>query len=408
MKNISVTIIASIIGWTGIQSVAADPSAKFRQLYYFCQEPSCPDGSWPFAGVIDVEGILYGTTEEGGDASSGTVFALDLKTGAETVLHSFPSQQGDGAFPYAALLNWAGSLYGTTEAGGAQDAGTVFSIDPNTGAEAVLHSFPSQQGDGVFPFANLIAVKGTLFGTTTSGGSGQGAYCGACGTVFSIDPSTGSETVLHSFCSQANCADGGGPTAGLIDSKGLLYGATGYGGNTECSGFGCGTVFSINPNTGSETVLYSFCSQANCADGEAPYGGVIVVKDILYGTTQYGGENDGGVVFSLNLETGAEKVLYSFCSKAGCVDGDGPVAGLTNKKNKLYGTTLQGGSDNQGTVFSIDSNTGTEQVLYSFCGLANCADGSEPYTSLIEVKGTLYGTTFKGGNGSGTVFSLKP
>jgi len=250
-----------------------------------------------------VKGTLYGTTAGGGNIY-GTAFALDPKNGTETVLYSFCQEQNcaDGAEPGATVINVNGTLYGTTITGGAfscgngNGCGTVYSIDPTTDAETVVHSFGNGT-DGIDPLANLIDVNGTLYGTTVAGGiTGCGSF--GCGTVFSIDPKTGAEKVLYSFCSQPNCADGASPESSLIAVRGTLYGATNAGGGKGCGGAGCGTVFSIDLNTGSEKVLYAFCRQENCTDGEIPYG-LIAVKGSLYGTTYAGGNNGDGTVFVL-------------------------------------------------------------------------------------------------------------
>ena len=119
----------------------------------------------------------------------------------------------------------------------------MFSFDLNTGAEKVIYTFQGGS-DGAVPYAGLIDVNGTLYGTTSYGGS---TGCGGrgCGTAFSIDPNTGAEKVIYSFCSQQNCTDGAYPQAGLISVNGSLYGTTSAGGrkDTHCNGSGCGTVF---------------------------------------------------------------------------------------------------------------------------------------------------------------------
>jgi uncharacterized repeat protein (TIGR03803 family) len=402
-----------------------------KVLYSFCNQQNCTDGAAPQAGLIDVDGTLYGTTGGGGldsdcESGCGTVFALDPKTGVERVIYSFCSQQNctDGEHPFAGLIDVNGTLYGTTVNGGLYSGceggcGTVFALDPKTGAEKVLHSFGSGT-DGFTPFAALIDVKGTLYGTTEGGGTGCGAEPG-CGTAFAIDPKNGAETILYSFCSQQNCTDGSAPETALIDVKGTLYGTTPMGGtNCQGGGGGCGTVFALDPNTGAEKVIYSFC----CRDGRFPTAGLIDVTGTLYGTTVWGGRKSDcqygrgcGTVFALDPSSGAETVLHSFCDQQSCTDGTNPEASLTDVAGTLYGTTLYGGDRacgqeyrrlRCGTVFTLDPNTGAETVLYSFCRQQNCADGELPWGALIDVNGTLYGTTTGGGsNGEGTVFALK-
>jgi uncharacterized repeat protein (TIGR03803 family) len=217
-----------------------------------------------------------------------------------------------------------------------------------------------------------------------------------------------------------------------MDKEGNLYGTTNYGGaNHKQAADGDGTVFKVSP-TGKVTVLYSFCSQAKCADGEFPFAGLIMDKEgNLYGTTAYGGASSPcsqwtgcGAVFKLappSTEGGAwtETVLHSFDSQRGIVDGNTPYAGLVmDKEGNLYGTTGGGGASNRGTVFEL-TPTGQETVLYSFCSLASCADGAGPTAGLImDDEGNLYGTTSGGGTGDcvqsgvdsgcGTVFKVTP
>src|SRR5579862_2606111 len=310
-------------------------------------------------------------------------------TSSYAVLYRFRGAHfADGAAPYASLINVNGTLYGTTFYGGdkivKEGLGTVFSVTPS-GTEKVLYSFGHGSFDPYWPMASLVNVKGTLYDTTYAGG----VY--GNGTVFSVT-TTGTEKVLHSF---AGGADGAGAEASLVNVKGTLYGTTSAGGAN-----GVGTVFSVT-TTGTEQVLHSF---AGGSDGGRPHAALINVSGTLYGTTNSGGGSGCGgygcgTVFSVTT-TGAEKVLYSF---AGGSDGDGPQAGLINVSGTLYGTTVYGGANGDGTVFSI-STTGTEKVLYSFAG---GSDGANPYAALINVSGTLYGTTVYGGaNGDGTVYSI--
>jgi uncharacterized repeat protein (TIGR03803 family) len=392
--------------------LASPPAKAATEMVVYSFKGGSSDGWAPFAALIDVKGTLYSTTAAGGEYGGGTVFALDPKTGTETVLWSFGSGT-DGANLQGSLLDVKGILYGTTTYGGAHGEGTVFSLDTKTGEEKVLYSFCAQQGcaDGETPYTGLVYLKGLLYGTTDLGGGGAG-------TVFSLDPNTGTETVLQSF---SCCANGNGafPKGNLIDEKGTLYGTTFDGGAD-----GPGTVFAVDPKSGKEKVVYSFCG-VDCQDGAGPEDNVIDVDGTLYGTTAVGGaggcRDDGiligcGSVFSLDPATGAESVLYSFPT-----DGTGglyPEGGVVDVKGGLYSTTAGGGENcggegGCGTVFSVDATTGAEKVLYSFCRKSGCADGEYPYAGLISVDGMLYGTTSQGGDaacegGCGTVFAVKP
>jgi uncharacterized repeat protein (TIGR03803 family) len=379
-------------------------------LYSFCSQRGCPDGTEP-EGLIYLHGALYGAAFAGGAYGLGAAFVLDPQTGAETVLHSFCGGTGtcaDGGGPEAAPIYAHGTLYGTTLRGGDKNrracrrfgCGTAFAIDPETGAETVLHSFGGAN-DGLIPDSGLIDVKGELYGTTPLGGEA----C-SCGTAFAIDPARGKERVVHSF---AGGVDGANPYSGLTFLKGLLYGTTGFGGGSGCGGSGCGTIFSIDPASGAEKVVYSF---GGGADGEAPAANLVPMNGLLYGTTVDGGNPDCGdegcgAVFSFDPASGAETAIYAFCNLPKCKDGATPFA-LIAMNGTLYGLAVSGGAHNFGAVFAVNPDTGAEKTLHSFCSLQECADGDQP-SALIAVKGTLYGATSDGGvYGGGMVFSLRP
>lgn len=237
---------------------------------------------------------------------------------------------------------------------------------------------------------------------------------------------------LYAFCSEANCADGGEPLAGLVmDSAHNLYGATTYrGGSGQDS---AGTIFALSPNgrRWKHKTLYSFCSQANCADGTGPQGTLILdTNGNLYGTAAGGGANNAGVVFEL-MPSGNRwkfKVLYNFCSQGGssCTDGRTPDAGLTyagaadgalyDGTSPLYGTTINAGSDrgNFGTAYKLiaHNNRWREATLYDFCQFAHCSDGASPHAGVtLDSAGNVFGATSHGGSDwdeAGTVYQLSP
>jgi uncharacterized repeat protein (TIGR03803 family) len=352
-------------------------------------------GIYPVAGLIDVDGVLYGTTQSGGTYDKkGTVFSVS-EAGDERVLHSFGNGD-DGAVPMANAIDVSGTLYGTTEWGGRgtcqngpfySGCGTVYRIS-TTGKEKVLYSFAGDP-DGAHPTAGLINLNGTFYGTTAKGG----AY--DLGTVYSVSTS-GAEKVLYSFSGRDG--DGRTPMAALINVNGTLYGTTLSGGKNR---YGQpGTVFSIS-TSGKERVLYRFRGEYD-DDGAAPQASLINVKGVLYGTTSSGGQYiTGGTVFSIS-KAGKEHVLHSFGNGS---DGKYPQASLIDVNGTLYGTTVSGGKYGSGTVFSI-STSGTERVLHDF---GSGSDGTGPYASLIDANGTLYGTTRGGGSGGhGTVFAFSP
>jgi uncharacterized repeat protein (TIGR03803 family) len=358
----------------------------------------------------------------------GLALALALSSdvaaaGQFEVLHEFAGGS-DGQSPQAGLTeDQTGSLYGTTfgaETGApgkhcSKNCGNVYAI-LHGGGEQTIYSFDGSDGAG--PTAPLLASGGNLYGTTSFG------YRKArFGTLFKLTPD-GKETVLYTFCSLGSCADGRDPIGGVaIDDSGSLYGTTFAGGvSANCSRKeGCGTVYKLSPN-GDETVLYSFCAQPNCTDGDGPAGSVLLDKaGNLYGTTSFGGAQGHGALWKL-AANGTETAIYSFCSQPSCTDGAGPSHTnlIVDHAGNFYGTTAIGGGFNSGTVWRLAPN-GTESVLYSFCQLPdglNCKDGDFPEAGVIaDAEGNLYGTTYFGGLvggscgysiGCGTVFKLAP
>jgi uncharacterized repeat protein (TIGR03803 family) len=329
-------------------------SGKEGVLYAFA---GGSDGFFPFAGLLRRNGTLYGTTQFGGGLpckkyyhSCGTVFRVSL-SGHERILHSFAGPP-DGAEPSARLIAVNGALYGTTTAGGSMrdgcaryaGCGVVFQVEAS-GSERVVYAFKAGK-DAAFPSGPLLSVHGTLYGTTSGGGSGR------CGTVFKVSTS-GNESIVHSF---SGSGDGCYPTGDLATIDGALYGVTSYDAGNRCK---CGAVFKLTTN-GAEKIIYRF---KGGTDGECcPYSGLIAFNGALYGTTGQGGSGCSashgcGTVYRVTT-AGAEHVLYAF---QGGTDGAYPEAGLTTLGGTIYGTTAGGGgyscgygsSQSCGTVFAI-------------------------------------------------------
>src|SRR6202050_3835857 len=222
----------------------------------------------------------------------------------------------------------------------------------------------------------------------------------ANGTVFKITP-IGTLTVLYSFCAQSGCTDGERPSAGLIQAtNGDFHGTTSFGGANCASSDGCGTVFKITPS-GALKTLYSFCAQSGCTDGESPFAGLIqATGGDLYGTTSFGGPDGEGTIFKMN----PGGTLTTLQSSSGT-----PYGGLIQATNgNLYGTTYNSGANGLGTVFEI-TPSGMLTTIYSF----GATDGDLPVAGLVQAtKGDFYGTTSAGGDSCGglstcgTVFSL--
>jgi uncharacterized repeat protein (TIGR03803 family) len=385
--------------------------AKYRVLYNFgAGGPT--DAINPNAGLVgDEQGNLYGTAS-GGVNGVGVVFQLSPKKGGgwtENILYNFCSTASclDGTTPLAGLIRLNGKLYGTTTFGGLGQLGTVFELAPpltpgGAWTETVLWSFCSLGGpcayDGIKPTSRLGQDSaGNLYGTAAWGGPFGG------GVVFELTPGSGSswtENILHSF---SGSPDGAHPTAGLtFDSLGNLYGATQQGGSGPCQG-GCGTVFQLSRLRGGGWIeaivgngvgqqVYPTCDLSLDSEGN------------IYGTTK--GSLAPGGVFKLKRAAGWRAESFLFDSK----DGAMPLAGVVMKHGAVYGTTYSGGAQNSGTIFQI---TGTgETVLHDFCSQPNCEDGQGPGSGgllLADHAGDLFGTTATGGAyNKGVVFAISP
>jgi uncharacterized repeat protein (TIGR03803 family) len=280
--------------------VGAAQAQTFEVLYSF-QGP--PDGRAPDSKVIlDTSGTLYGVTYGGGTSYEGTAYSL-TSSGKEKVLYSFCAGYGNG--PNSVIQAADGTLYGTTSYGGSYGEGEVFQVNQK-GDETVQYSFSgtSRSAGGVTPTGVIRDEQGTLYGTTTNGGSSSGCFGYGCGMVFKLDPK-GNFSLVYTF---SGGQDGGYPSGSIVrDAAGNIYGATGYGGDLTCfAPYGCGVVFKINPE-GKETVLHTFTGKNG--DGAQAWSGVVSDKDNnLYGSNVDGGtgpncnsdENGCGTVYKID------------------------------------------------------------------------------------------------------------
>jgi uncharacterized repeat protein (TIGR03803 family) len=354
-------------------------------------------------------GNFYGTTQEGGaNNSNGVVFEI-TPSGVLTPIYSFCAEVNcaDGELPQAQpVLATNGNLYGTTYGGGngTTPSGVIYEITP-AGKYSVIYNFCSQANctDGANPGASPIqAANGNFYGTTELGGPNNQ------GVVYELT-SAGKYTVIYSFCSLTNCADGAEPLAGLVQgTNGNFYGTTQDGGANN--NFDAGVVYEID-SAGKYSVLYSFCALTNCADGSNPRAALLqAANGNFYGTT-YGGGDENGTMFQIT-PAGKFKSLHTFCGSQ-CGDGGFPYGALIQATNgNLYGTTQLGGDEN-GVIFEF-TQSGAINILYTFCSAGGCADGAQPEAGLLQAtNGNLYGVTALGGTivenctiGCGTVFSL--
>jgi uncharacterized repeat protein (TIGR03803 family) len=403
------------------------------------------DGANPVGGLVfDNSGNLYGTTAAGGggimsqecyyshnESGCGVVFELSpgtLGTWTESVLYSFNGYPNDGETPLAGLIfDNAGHLYGTTDVGGAHEAGTVFELSPGSNGvwtETILYDFIGST-DGAGPGGSLILDSvGNLYGTTAYGG---GVDCG-CGTIFELTPNgkgTWTETVLHSFTYD----DGAHPSGSLVfDPAGNLYGTTTTGPGFACADGGCGTVFRLTPGsdgTWTQTMIYNF---EGGPDGFQPAAGLVLDgAGNLYGTTEWGGGLGScscGTVFELTPRSKGkwtERVIHRFGLPAqGQNDGIQPMSSLfLDQAGNLYGTTMYGGDESCyghntygfagcGALFKLSPAGGkwTPSLLYAFSA---GPFGVGPGGLLLNGDGNLLGTAQGGGSADyGVAYELTP
>ncbi|HXI82518.1 MAG TPA: choice-of-anchor tandem repeat GloVer-containing protein [Verrucomicrobiae bacterium] len=386
MKTLRILAVIVLVVLFGGSS-RAGTNAALTTLHTF----SGADGSNPQAALVQgSDGYFYGTTQAGGSNNLGTVFQIS-STGTFTPLYQFSGP--DGSDPEAPLVQGSdGNFYGTTVTGGTATnchCGTVFQIT-SAGILTTLFSF-SGDTNGANPRAALAQGRdGNFYGTTLLLPGGHASS----GTVFKVT-SSGTMTTLYTY----NGSAFGFPAAhaGLVqDSNGDFYGTTEYGGTD-----GNGSVFKIGLD-GTFTNLFSITDTNLSYTGEFPCGTLAQGSDSnFYGTTIVGGKTGSGTVFQIT-PAGTLTTLHFFNPNG--TDGANPYAGpVLGSDGNFYGTTGFGGSNSVGDVFRI-SPSGTFTQPYQFSG----PDGRNPQAALVQgCDGNFYGTTYQGGtNGAGTVFKL--
>lgn len=375
--------------------VAAAPlpaSPVFETVASFETPPLSPIGGL----VLHTDGNYYGTTSDGGRYGLGTVFRL-TPAGALTVITHFTGTSGaaPGSAPLTGLTKAAdGSLYGTTSSGGSDDFGTIFKVT-TAGTFTSLVGFTGSAGaaKGSSPDGELLLHSdGNFYGTTSGGGTGD------LGTVFKMTPA-GALTTLAQFTGTGGGVRGAQPVGQLATApSGVLFGTTRSGGASDF-----GTIFRIT-TAGSFTNLIQFTGTGGNTRGANPVGGLVLGTDSnFYGVTEAGGVNDLGTFFRLSAAGGHTR-LYEFDG----LNGSSPACGVTLASDGFfYGSTAVGGAAGSGTVYRI-SSAGVIGTVSEFTGVEGTAKGTECQGMLITgTDGALYGTTTSGGTGNhGTAFKV--
>jgi uncharacterized repeat protein (TIGR03803 family) len=343
------------------------------------------NGAYPETGVtFDANGNLFGTTGLGGTEASGTVWEIAHGSSTVTTLAPIP---GGVSLPGGMTFDANGNLYGA--AAYPDGYGWVLELAKGSSAITTLASFNGTNGNN--PWGNVAFDKnGNLYGATVGGG--VLGISDPNGTVWEITKGSGTITTLSSF----NGANGASPYGGVtIDANGNLFGTTTYGGTNNS-----GTVWEIAKGSGTITALASF----NWTNGGYPSAGVTVDSNgDLFGTAEYGGTKGSGTVWELAKGSGTITALDSFNS---ATNGAFPLGRVTlDASGNLFGTAEYGGANNDGTVWELAQGSGTIVALDSFNG----TNGAGPYAGVtFDANGNLFGTAREGGaNNDGTVWEIQ-
>jgi uncharacterized repeat protein (TIGR01451 family) len=332
----------------------------------------------------------YGTTQFGGTYDQGTIIAYDPVSGKDSLMHIFKNVNGEN--PAGELMQASnGLLYGMSPDGGSASEGLLYCFNIVTQQDSVVINFNGP--NGVSPAGNLIqATNGLIYGMTYGGGTHSK------GTLFSLDPVTGKDTVLINF----NVTNGSAPLGSLIQgADGLLYGLTQGGGL-----FNYGVLFSYNPVTGKDSIRVSFKGTARGADNPE-YTLLQAKSGVMYGTSEQGGSADEGAAFSYNPANGTEDSLIINFS-GGAIGARPDCTFIQGKDGLIYGMAIQGGTHGGGIIFSFDPATNKDSIRYNFTG---GADGGGPIDKLVQdsATGLMYGMAQTGGaSGYGVIFSFNP
>lgn len=319
----------------------------------------CPSGcaaSRPWGIMLTREGTFYGTSELGG-SRGGNMFTMTPQL-VVADLADFGAKGGQNPIS-APILGTDGNFWGVGEAGTKNNGtncylgcGSIYKVTP-AGAVTTEYAFCAQPNcaDGWSPVGSLVqASDGNFYGTTYAGGATTGClFSEGCGTIFKM---TLQKVFTTLFTFAGDDSEGGNiwEVALVEGTDGNLYGTTSAGGL-----YGGGTVFKIT-TAGVFTTLYNFCALANCADGSGPEAGLIQASDgNFYGTTSVNGANGGGTVFQLT-PGGTFTTIYNLCQVApNCADGSYPASALLQTTDgRIYGSTYDGGTQGSGTIFRLN------------------------------------------------------
>jgi uncharacterized repeat protein (TIGR03803 family) len=417
----------TLFAWCVLAAIVAPPfparsqSNQFAVLHHFNSSDSDGIQSGGDLALGPDGSTMYGTSYSGGYNGYGALFSLgpDGQGGfTYQTLYSFTGGTNDGGNPDGGLTWYSNAFWGTTQTGGSNGFGTIFSFNPDPTNTTKQHFAGNHQkgpnGRGNYHHKH---PDGGLYGSCEGTSS-------APGEVYNYDAVGRKISDVVQFSQSVNGAHPSGtPAVGDVSPSGqarpegasplgssnsvlsqiALYGVTTSGGSNNW-----GTVFTVQADTNGFNVLHNF---GFFSDGGSPIGGMVLSGDVLYGTASAGGSNYNGTIFMIHTDGSNFKVLAAFNY---ATTGDSPQGDLILSGKTLYGTTYIGGTGGGGTVFSIDTNGDNFTVLYSFSspmsngsGSYTNSDGGWLVSGLLWSGYTLYGVTpYGGAYGGGTAFAI--
>lgn len=417
MKLIKNTTLALICLGAGMTTTTAQVLTNLHNFAGPPADGTAPNGSLSFFNGALYGTTQSGGTATNGTifmlATNGSSYSVILNFAAAKFSSGLDADTNfGGANPAGIVVSGSGTIFGAASQLGASTNGTLFSVNNDGSGFAVLKNFSAKSSngtnsDGARPSATLTLNNGTLYGTTYAGG----AY--GAGTIFSIGTNGSAFTTLHQFSpinfdsatsAQTN-ADGYNSLATLVLGGGTLYGSASGGGTN-----GSGTIFALNTNGSGFNVIKTLEAIVNPygtnTEGANPAGLLAFDGETLYGTTYTGGPSGNGTIFKVNIDGSGFTVLHSFSSSLGNrtnFDGTLPTYGLVLYGGSLYGAAQNGGAYGYGTLFSIKTNGDDFVVLHNFG-----SDQANPDSSLLLLGNSLYSLTQSGGtNGLGSVFGFQ-
>ena len=384
-------LAVSVLALAGF--VASANAQSYTTLYTW-PEDTRNDTGMGLAGIMTQgrDGNIYGTIGDDNSNAAGSAFKM-TPSGTFTRIYSFCalSKCADGSQPWGGVsLGMDGNLYGTTTGGGALASGSAFKLTP-AGALTTVWSFDNGTDGGVPWYPLLPALDGSFYGASNT------QYGGDYGAFYRLIP-TATPPYKESVPVDFNYTNGSDPNLPVQGTDGNFYGST-FGGGSK----GLGLVYKTTA-AGVITILHNFTGYPS--DGAYPIGATVQGNDgAYYGVTWEGGSSNLGTIFKIT-SNGTYTLLHNFVGSPG--DGAYPRSGLIlGSDGNFYGTTLNGGTANDGSIYKLTPSSGQVMIAYSLCSQTHCTDGFSPVIPLLQhTNGKFYGSTSGNSLGGSYFYSL--